>query len=1196
MLSMTVDTLIDENNGIGVGAGNSLREVIFAAAAGETIDFSVIGTINLSLGELVINKDLTINGPGAALLTIDASGNDPTPMVNNGDGSRVFSVFGAVGVSISGLTLTGGDAGGSGGAISNSANLTISALTISGNSAGTTSTGFHGGGISHSSGNLTINASQISGNSSTLGRGGGIYSRFGSVTMTESTISGNAAGVGSAGGGIYSSYSTTTIDSSTISGNSATTGGGLALAGYNIATTVTNSTISGNFANINGGGVAVLVGELFLRHSTVTANRSDSDNNGTGSGGGVMVSASFSQASADHTIVSGNLRGNSTPEDVVGAMAAQSSLIGHAAPRLGPLANNGGPTMTHALLTDSPAIDAGDPNAVAGVGGVPAFDQRGNLFTRVSGGRIDVGAYERQTLAGLNLVVDTLVDESDGNYGVGDLSLREAIGLANGSVGADTVAFAASLTSGGPAEILLTQGELRIVEALTINGPGADLLTIDASGNDPTPTVNNGDGSRVFHVDDGTASAIAVSISGLALTGGDMGNSGGAIRNAENLTITNSTISGNSAGTTSFGFYGGGIAHFFGNLTVTASTISGNSTFGRGGGIYSEVSLTITGSTINQNIAALGGGIFNNGYLSITGTVVSGNTADFDGGGIYSSGVSMVINSTISGNSADDGGGIRSRYDNLTITNSTISGNSAIDEGGGISSWFGSLDVVNSRISGNQAGRGGGGVHGRYGDLAITSSTISDNEAGYGGGIQGRGGTVTMTITDSTISGNSGGGIGVFDGTLMIANSMISDNTRDRPGSNFDFGGGIAVADADVTISGSTISGNFAGDGGGGIATYLGGDVTITGTTISGNSSLGRGGGVFNGGDAVAITTVWIIHSTITNNDASLSGGGVASLGNTSTFTRVHSSIIAGNTSDNAGTEDVQFVSGFVNSIFSHNGYNLVGFGNATGNFNQAGDQTGVANPILGPLVNNGGPTLTHALLAGSPAIDTGSAGFTPPPDFDQRGDPWLRVYNGTIDKGAFERQPNPLPGDYNFDGSVNAADYTVWRNTLGSTNDLRADGSGAMVGVPDGVVDGLDYDFWKAKFGNVLGAGGGAGNITDVALSSTNTTDSGFRPQSEGEGSTAGQASSGTRRFDVADASGKRPAEPVAVGRVHVSVRRRDDALLAWLARRGDTSAIDEGDGVVEREPNVGSHAGSDAVGDILDEVFAGIGRSPLP
>ena len=113
--------------------------------------------------------------------------------------------------------------------------------------------------------------------------------------------------------------------------------------------------------------------------------------------------------------------------------------------------DNGGPTATHALLAGSPAIDAGDPLFAS----PPANDQRGSPFVRVfdgdgaGGARIDIGAYERQTLAASFFIVDTLVDELDGNYSPGDISLREAVSAANGSPGADTISFAAALTAAG---------------------------------------------------------------------------------------------------------------------------------------------------------------------------------------------------------------------------------------------------------------------------------------------------------------------------------------------------------------------------------------------------------------------------------------------------------------------------------------------------------------------------------------------------------------------------------------------------------------------------------------------------------------------------------------------------------------------------------------------------------------------------
>ena len=126
---------------------------------------------------------------------------------------------------------------------------------------------------------------------------------------------------------------------------------------------------------------------------------------------------------------------------------------------------DGSRILTHVLLPGSPAINAGDLNAVAGEEGVPLFDQRGEPFGRIVGGRIDIGAFEYRRPTDLKLLVDTLDDESDGDFSRGDLSLREAIELANaadyeGVV--DMIRFDPALWAEGPARILLMQGELKI--------------------------------------------------------------------------------------------------------------------------------------------------------------------------------------------------------------------------------------------------------------------------------------------------------------------------------------------------------------------------------------------------------------------------------------------------------------------------------------------------------------------------------------------------------------------------------------------------------------------------------------------------------------------------------------------------------------------------------------------------------------
>ncbi len=435
LLSITVNTLIDVNN---AGDGlTTLREAIAAAAANDTINFSVTGTINLtSLGQLTINKNLTITGPGANLLTIQAY--NPSPAAGNG--SRVFNVDDGSSsstktVSISGLTLAGGDASGNGGAIRNLENLTVTNSTISGNAAtgngggiysanhnlvvtGSTvsgNTAKYGGGIYCVKGTLIVTGSTISGNSATSADGGGIYSEKCPVTVSSSTISGNSAA--GDGGGIFADATTVTVTSSTINGNTADAGGGIS-NGYGTLN-VTNSTISGNQAKSDGGGIYVDHGDVTVTHTTITANRADSDNNGNGLGGGIIDVGTGTEAYR-HTIIASNTRGASTRSDASGPIELQYSLIGDSTgatinnqggnqigtaaapinPLLGPLANNSGPTMTHALLAGSPAIDAGNASAVAGAGGVPLYDQRGTPYTRVyngdavPGARIDIGAFE----------------------------------------------------------------------------------------------------------------------------------------------------------------------------------------------------------------------------------------------------------------------------------------------------------------------------------------------------------------------------------------------------------------------------------------------------------------------------------------------------------------------------------------------------------------------------------------------------------------------------------------------------------------------------------------------------------------------------------------------------------------------------------------------------------------------------------
>jgi hypothetical protein len=200
--------------------------------------------------------------------------------------------------------------------------------------------------------------------------------------------------------------------------------------------------------------------------------------------------------------------------------------------------------------------------------------------------------------------------------------------------------------------------------------------------------------------------------------------------------------------------------------------------------------------------------------------------------------------------------------------------------------------------------------------------------------------------------------------------------------------------------------------------------------------------------------------STITDNAAPAEmGSGVASSGQTSPFfttrTDVYSSIIAGNINS-----DVDVTNGILNTFMSL-GHNLIGSGSAIGEFIELGDQTGVTDPLLGPLADNGGPTMTHALLAGSPAIDMGDpsavGGVGDVPLFDQRGAPFPRVGGGRIDMGAFEVQ---TLGDMDFDGDLDFDDLDDF--VLGLMDALRYEALHGIAASTNGDMDGnslFDFD-----------------------------------------------------------------------------------------------------------------------------------------
>lgn len=645
----------------------------------------------------------------------------------------------------------------------------------------------------------------------------------------------------------------------------------------------------------------------------------------------------------------------------------------------------------------------------------------------------------------LAITVNTLVDELDGSILDGDISLRDALLAATPF---ETIGFDASLTAGGPATLTLTLGELRITKDVTIQGPGSELLTIDASGNDLTPFLDNGDGSRVFNVNNGGGTNIDVKINALTLTGGDAILDGGAIRNLENLATTGLVVAGNSSQRD-----GGGI-FTSGSLTLINSTVSGNVASRDGGGVFSSGPyLTVHESNISNNTANGGGGGIANGaaanYLMITDSTINGNFANGSGGGVLqANGNARITGSTFQSNrSFQQGAGVSSSAGSLTVIDSYVSYNRTYQgNGGGIFSNTGTATVLRTTITGNTASNTGGGIHSSTGSLTVTESSLLYNRSyssGDGGGIWIDNGT--LAVTDCTISGSftngNGGGIASETADATVLRTTMANNWGND-------GGGIWSSGGSLNISESTLNQNFAPGSGGGIFSddaFL----NIQSSTISGNAAGSDGGGLWIQASAGAYVS--LKHSTVAFNRARAyysglgAGGGIITSG--STIVGLNHTIVANNV--RAGTADDIF--GKATAYYSLIGVDSNALINNTGG-GLIGTSVQPIDPLLDALADNGGPTLTHALLSGSLAVDAGFPNLSPgydAPLYDQRGPSFSRVRNGDgqpgarIDIGAFEVIPGTIRGQKWHDLNGNGVKDPGEPGLEGWTIYLDANGNG---------------------------------------------------------------------------------------------------------------------------------------------------------
>ncbi len=381
--------------------------------------------------------------------------------------------------------------------------------------------------------------------------------------------------------------------------------------------------------------------------------------------------------------------------------------------------------------------------------------------------------------------------------------------------------------------------------------------------------------------------------------------------------------------------------------------------------IATTARVTIAGVTIqNGRSTGDGGGIANSGILTLSLSVVQGNvslSASHGGGGIYNAGILHLVDSTVFGNVLDGnsinigGGGGIFNSGTLSLDRSTVMLNSY--------SQTGPLNAV-----------GGGGIF-NSGTLSLDQSTIMSNTESVavaygGGGIFSYNGT--LSVSASTIIGNqtvnccgAGGGIATVTGVFTLTDSTVADN---RSG---DAAGGILDLYTTATIEGSTVSGNTSASAGGGILTR--GLMTVTNSTLSGNTAGASGGGIWNEGFINVSATLSLYNATVAFNTAGLGahGGGIY---NAQALVNAANTLLDGNVHATS-TFPFHAFDDCGSDTFTSLGYNLI---STTAGCTITGTTTGnILNQsaLLGPLRNNGGPTETHALLAGSPAIDAGHPG-----------------------------------------------------------------------------------------------------------------------------------------------------------------------------------------------------------------------------
>ena len=996
------------------------------------------GTITLTGTQLEISSNVTITGPGASSLAISGGGM-----------SRVFQIDVGAAVSISGLTISGGQAasgaggsagtntapngqpggpGADGGGVYNLGSLTLSQDVIAANAAGMGGTG--GAGIVVLQNGFPVNWGD-GGKGGAAGNGGGIYSS-GSLIVLSCMIDNNSAGIGGTGGtyagaggspgpggaggnggGIYAASGSVVIIASTISsnhtGNAGNEGGpthappgpfgpvGSGGAIYSMTQlNLANTTVSGNMVGIGSGfhgtpGAAASAidgsGTWRLTNCTISGN------NASGSTAGAVVIAGT--AVVDNTIISGNVGTvgpvpGSPPIDVSGALDASSSynVIGNG----GGLTNGANGNFVGIKAPLSPLGNYGGPTQTM-------LPLPGN-FAIGHGSIALAAAPDGAALAtdqrGLPRTSNGTIDIGAAEVGPPSFPLivtttadnLDTHWAPNNLSFREAAGFASTI--GGSQSITFAPG---VTGTIALNSSLGAVELNDMNG----AVVIHGPGALELSVSGAALvnDGVQVQIDSLGLA--DISNSG-----TMNLVRCRAATIGNGGTLTATACIARGLA-LGDNSDIVNCTIIGSagSDQVRPGGILRAC--TIQGvQVINYNHSTNAPTLID---CVITGPVATAGTYGLV---MNTSGCALtLIGCTISGSSVT---AVANLGGPLTLTRRTLTGNSALSSNGlsgGALFNAGPTILDDCTISNDVSIAGGGVFNATLSELRMTDCTILDNRCTAGTGQSGGGGIEnagTLTLSGCTITGNAcvpatgkspaaiGAGID-NSGTASLFNCTVSGNTVSTGSATAAFvtGGGIENSGT-LRMTNCSVSGNTANAGAGAENDAAGGGIYTTGGHVFLNNTL----------------------------------------------------VAANNTVDPNGV----FSPDIGGAVDAASAYNLVSAGDGmTGltaaNHNQIGTAGSPIDAKLAALANNGGPTQTMALLPVSPAIDAGSNALAIGPDGkpligDQRG--FGRIFNGTVDIGAYEFGASLL-GDADRDGKVDFADVVLVVRHYGMNNATWSDG-----------------------------------------------------------------------------------------------------------------------------------------------------------